>query len=370
MKNMKRLVAAALVLLMVLSFAGCHKKNEIAVTIGDVEFTSAYYMCALINADSEAKSKVQEQLAEKEDSKETSTEEVDYYSQKIDDKDYVTWVEDRAMETLSEIAAYKTLCAENKIEPEKEDITNAESYASMYWSSYGYGAYFEPNGVSQATYTKYMTDSYYAETYFEHVYGKDGEKEIASKEVLDKMYDNFIIANVLNATYETDATDADKTALKTKLDGYVTALKEGKKTFEQVYNEYNGVTEEDKKAEEETKDDSEDKEPTPKDEHATILGAKDTVYESEHYDTVKKMKTGEIKLIELEDKTGYVLVIKQDIKADEYYAENLDMTTRHLLKDEEFEADIAEYIKTLNKDVNNYAVKQFKVKKIVEPSYQ
>ena len=57
MRNIKRIIALALGLLMALSFAGCHKKNEIAVTIGDVEFTSAYYMCALVNADSEAKGK-------------------------------------------------------------------------------------------------------------------------------------------------------------------------------------------------------------------------------------------------------------------------------------------------------------------------
>ena len=80
MKNFKRIIAMALVLLMVLSFAGCHKKGEIAVTVGEVEFTSAYYMCALVNADSEAKSKVYEELDEEEQSAE-----IDFYSKKIDD---------------------------------------------------------------------------------------------------------------------------------------------------------------------------------------------------------------------------------------------------------------------------------------------
>ena len=374
MKNFKGMTALILVLLMVLSFAGCHKKNEIAVTIGDVEFTSAYYMCALINADSEAKSKVQEALSEKEgeeESTDTSTQEdIDYYAEKIDDKDFVTWVEDKAMDTLKEIAAYKTLCKEAKVEPKEEDIQNAEYYASMYWSSYGYSAYFEPNGVGQATYTSYMTDSYYAESYFEHLYGEDGEKAIASDEVLEKMYNNFLIADVLDATFTSEDTDDTKAALKTKLEGYVTDLKDGKKTFEQVYNEYNGITEETETEEttEETTEESD--EPQPKDELATILGAKDTAYESDQYDTVKEMKVGDIKLIELEDQSGYKLVIKQDIKADEYYADNLDMITRHLIADEEYKDYIADYAKKLNTDVNNYAVKQFKVKNIIEPSYE
>ena len=106
MKNLKRVLAMLLVAVLLFSFAGCHKKDEIAVTVGDVKFTSAYYMCALMSADGEAKTKVDEKLAEKEDSDSTSTEEVDYYSQKIDGKKYEEWVEERATEiTLS--ASYK-----------------------------------------------------------------------------------------------------------------------------------------------------------------------------------------------------------------------------------------------------------------------
>ena len=161
MKNVKRLFALALVLVMALSIAACHKKDEVAVKIGDVEFTSAYYMCALINADSEAKSKVQEELSDDE-----SIDDVDYYSKKIDDKDFVTWVEDTAMDSIKEIAAYKTLCKENNLEISEEDVANAENYASYYWSSYGYSAYFEPNGVGQSTYAQYIKDSYYSKLYF------------------------------------------------------------------------------------------------------------------------------------------------------------------------------------------------------------
>lgn len=365
MKNFKRLIAALLMLVMVLSFAGCHKKNEIAVTVGDVEFTSAYYMCALINADLEAKNLVYESLSEEEQKKE-----IDYYSKKVEDTDYVEWVEKKALDSLKQVAAYKTLCKENKLELKAEDKTNAETYANYYWSSYGYAAYFEPNGVALSTYTNYMTDSYYAQYYFEHIYGKEGEKEIAAADVEKKLYDNFIIANVIEASITADMKDADKTALKTKLDGYVTALKEGKKTFEQVYNDHNGIKEEDKKEETKTEDKKEEsKEPTPKDKYASVLGAKDTGYDHDQYDTIKAMATGEVKLITLEDNAGYVLAVKQDIKADPYYLDNLDMTVRHLIADKDYEKLVDDYAKKLTVDINNYAVKQFKVKKIIEPSY-
>lgn len=390
MKNLKRILAAALVLAMALTAAACHPKDEIAVTVGDLEFTSAYYMCALINADSEAKSRVQEELSDDE-----STTDIDYYSKKIDDKDYVTWVEDTAMDYLKKIAAYKTLCKENELELDKEEAENAEYYASYYWSSYGYSSYFEPNGVSEKTYTQYMKDSYYSELYFEHLYGEGGEKEIAADEVKDTMYKNFIIADMLQASFS-GLEDDEITETKEQFEKYMEELKAGTKTFEEVYNDYNDIDEEedtdtsssssstasssessstestssDATSSEGTASDSEEEEEElePLDSYASILGAEDTVYESEHFDTVNKMATNEIKIIELDDDAGIILVVKKDIKADPYYLENLDSTTRHLIADEEFESDIEKYADELELTVNDYAVNQFKVKKIKEPT--
>lgn len=375
MKNLKRILSVLLVALMVFSFAGCHKKGEIAVKIGDVEFTSAYYMCALVNSDSEAKSIVYEGLSDEELE---SGEEIDYYSKKVEDKDYVEWVEDKAMDYLKEIAAYKTLCKENELDLDEDMKSELDMYADYYWQSYA--AYYEINGVGQQTYKDYMKDSYYAEIYFEHLYDKDGEKAINSEDVKTKIYDSFVIANMLEASFTSEMTDEDKTALKEQIDGYAKALEEGTKTFEEVYNEYNGVEEE-----EETEEDHEGHDHTsstssedtsseteevkePKDKYASVIGDEGTGYESDHYKTVKEMKTGEIKVIEVED-TGYVLVVKQDITADEYYLESLDMSARHLLKDDEFEKDIDEYVKKMTAEVNDYAVNQFKVKKIKEPEY-
>lgn len=356
MKNIKRILSFITVITMLLTVTGCHKKNEIAIKAKDLEFTSAYYMCSLITADSLAKSKINENLTEEEAQKE-----VDYYSQKIDGKKFEKWVKDEALDSIKEIAAVKLLCKENKLELDKETIESAEYYADYYWTQYGYSALYEPNGVSKKTFTEFMKDSYYSNKYFDFIYGKDGQKELNSQEVVNKIYDNFIIADVLQATFTSEMQDTDKQALKAKLDGYVNDLKNGKKTFEQVYNEYNNVTEENHQH-------SED-EDVPKDEYAQILGAKDTGYDSEYYSKIKDMAIGEVNLLSLENDAGYILVIKQDITADEYYAKNLDSTARHLMKDEEFEKSIKDYCKKFELDVNKYAVNQFKVKKIVQPDY-
>lgn len=372
MKALKRLFAILLAVAMIVTVVGCHPKDEVAVTVGDYEFTSAYYMCALMAADSEAKTKIDEAKeaeAEAEDTEENeteeeteeTTEEVDYYAEKIDGKDYVTWVEEKAVENLKKIAAYKTLCKDNKLELDEETESSVSSYADYYWSSYGYSYYYEPNGVSKNTYANYMRDSYYSSLYFDHLYAKDGEKEIAAKDVKAKINDNFIIANMLTASFTEMDEDTVKETQET-FKAYEEELKEGKRSFLEIYNEYNNVEE----TEEETTTEETD-ESAPKDETASILGAEDTTYESEYYDTVKKMKKGAIKLIEEED--GIVLVVKQDIKSDDYYYETLDSEARHLIADDEFEKTIEEFAKTLKADINKYAVGQFKVKKIKEPEY-
>lgn len=357
MKLVKKIIALVLGVLMAFSFTGCiHKKGEIAVKINGVEFTSAYYACALINAKTEAQNKVYETLTDEE----KSSGAIDFSKKKIDKKPFDEWVKDKAIENLKTIAAYKLLCKENKLELSEEEANNANIYASYYWSNYGYSAYFEPNGVSQATYADYMKDTYYSEKYFEFLYGTEGEKAIEAGTVKTKIYDNFIIANVLNAFYGSEDTDADKKLLKEKLEGYVTALKKGTKTFEAVYKEYNGNQED---ASTESEQDG------PKDKYATILGAEGTSYANDNYKTVKAMAVGEVKLIELEDKSGFVLAVKQDITADDYYLENLDMTARHLIADEEYKKTIDDYAKKLELKVSKYAINQFKVDKIVEPNY-
>lgn len=379
MKLMKNIIAAVIVFVMALSVTACHKKDEIAVTVNGFEYTSAYYMCALINAYSEGQSEVYEALGDK------ATSDVDFFKQKIDGKKFDAWVKDRAIDMLEEIGTYQKLCKDAKIELSDEKMTEAQNMAYYYWAYYGYGQLFEPNGVSFNTYLQYIVDGYYGELYFEHLYGEGGKKEIAAADVEAKLYKDFIIADLIDVTFA-DETDKEKEEIKAKLDAYVADLKAGKKTFEEVYNDYNDIKPEEEKEEEKTEEtDKEDankdeankeedkkeekEELKPLDEYAQILGAKDSGYDHDNFDEISKMATNEVKLITKAEKAGYILVVKKDIKADPYYRDTLDSAVRHLLKDKEFNKDMAEIFKIAKADVNSYAVDRFKVKKIKEPTY-
>ncbi len=357
MNILKRFFALMLTLaLMITCFAGCHKKGEIAVKIGDIEFTSGYYACALVFADTEARAKVEEGLSEDE-----LKEEIKYWKHKIDKTDYTEWVENTTLGNLKELAAIKTLCAKNKVELDSETVSLAESNAEYLWDSYGYSALMEANGVSKETFIAYMKDSYLADEYFEFLYGKGGEKEIAADKISKQLTDNYVLVNKLEVSFS-GLKDEEKTEKKNQFAGYEASLKDGSKTFEKIYLEYNNIKEEDHKHEE-----PEEGEKVPQDQHATVLGNKDTDYASDHFDTAKAMATGEIKLITLDDDAGLVLLVKKDISADSYYIEEFDTMLRQDIVGDTFTDDLAKYGKELACDVNTSSTKQFKVKNITYP---
>lgn len=357
MNILKRFFALMLcTALMVTCFAGCHKKGEIAVKIGDVEFTSGYYACALVFADTEARSLVEADLSEDE-----LNSEIKYWNYKVEKTDYVEWVEKTTLDTLKELAAIKTLCAENKVELDSETISLAESNAKYLWDSYGYSALMEVNGVAKDTFITYMKDSYLADEYFEFLYGKGGEKEIAADKLSKQLTDNYVLANKLEVSFS-GLTEDQITEKKNQLSGYEASLKDGSKTFEEIYLAYNEISAEDHKHEE-----PEEGETVPQDQHATVLGNEDTDYASDHFTTAKDMAVGEIKLITLDDDEGLVLLVKKDIAADPYYVEEFDTMLRQDIVGDDFTDDLAKYGKELDCVVNTSSTKQFKVKKITYP---
>ena len=342
--------------LMVTCFAGCHKKGEIAVKIGDIEFTSGYYACALVFADTEARAKVEENLSDEE-----LKEEINYWKHQIDKTDYTEWVENTTLDNLKELAAIKTLCAENKVELDSETASLAQTNAEYLWDTYGYYALMEANGVSKETFINYMKDSYLADEYFEFLYGKGGAKEVAADKVSKQLIDNYVLVNMLEVSFS-GLSDDQKTEKKNQLAAYEASLKDGSKTFEEIYLEYNEVSAEDHKHEE-----AEEGESLPQDQHATVLGNEDTSYESEHFKTASAMQTGEIKIVTLDDDAGLVLLVKKDIAADPYYIDELDTMLRQDIIGDAYTDDLAKYGKELSCDINTYSTKQFKVKNIAYP---
>ena len=354
MKNVKKLFAVVLALGVVLSLAACHKKNETAVKAGSLKFTSGYYACALFFADSAARAKVDEQL--KADGKET--DDVNYYKQKIDGKSYVDYVKDETLSTIKKIAACKLYCKENKLEL-GEEAEQMKSYAEYYWEN-GYSAVLTENGVVKETYVAYMTDLSYESLYFDHIFGADGEKAVTEEQLKEELSKKYAIADMIDVDF-TSLEDEEKTAKTEQLNGYLDELTKGKRTFEEIYHEYNGDEHEETQAQEGEENTA------PLDAHATLIGNADTNYANDYFDEIYAMKTDEVKIIDKADDAGKILVVKKDVIADPYYLKTYDSTLRHAIADDDFEKTVEEYIKKLDFKEYKSATNRFNVKKIYYP---
>lgn len=356
MKFFKKVLAMGLCAALTLSMVGCHQKNETALTINGINISSALYLSALFECDNEARAKVDETKQSSSSSSAAATSsETDYLSEKIDGQDYSDYVKAQALQRCKEYAFYQKMIDEGKLKLSDEEATQAASTADYYWSYYS--SYYEPNGVSKETYKKALLYSYYSNAYFKSIYGEGGEKAVDSATISKTLDEKYVLANVLTKTYDSDAADSTKAALKKTFEGYVTRLQKGE-SFKTVYEEVNGAG------------DSNTAEGTekPQDALAQTLGASDTGNASEDFDTVKAMKLGEVKLIE--NSTGLTIYVRKDILADKYYLNTMTDSVLYLLKQDEFEKTVKEQTADLTVEEHGFAMRRLKVKNLEYPSQQ
>ncbi len=355
MKTAKRIAAILLCAVMAaLCFTACHKKNEIAVTIGDYEFTSGYYACALVYADTEARRKITEKF--EKDGKDT--EDIDFMKQKVEGENYEKWVKNKAIDILKETAGYMALCKEKGFELSDTEKQTAENYVKNYWDSYGYSQMFDQNGVSRDTFLRFSTESYYAQVYFDHVYGAEGSDPIAEEDLKKALEENFVLVNRIEIT-KSGVSDEDLAEKKEAFNTYLERLQSGT-PFNEIYVAY------DELSGSEPRDlTAGDGDATPVDPAAELLGDDESDHPCDYIEDLKKMAVGETKIIENDD--VIVLVQKKDIFADGYYLKAHDDTLRSKVVGDEADETARKKADELGVKQNKSSVDLFKVKNLEYP---
>ena len=357
MKKIKSIVALLLALMLVFSLTGCHKQNEIAVTVGDMEFTSAMYSYALLNADSEAQQLVLTQLGI--DAYSTEAANVNFYSQAIEGVAYVDWVENRAVELIKEYAAYMTLCQQNNVVLDKNTLDAIESYASNDYASNE--DFYKNNGIGLETVKKWTALNYYIEKYFSFLYGKEGSKAIADEEI-KKVFSNSYRVVVYFEEDITDLKGDDLTKVKDKMEGYKKTLAtKNEKDIVALYNKVYNLTEENIS--------TTGRFPATKiSECINIISDPEVNKNSTavFWEDIKNLAVGEVKLWEDEEngKKYLCLIYIVDPFSSEDYLNNTDLSIRWNLKNEEYTAEMETYAKGLTAETHKYAISDFKVKNI------
>ncbi len=357
MKIFKKTAAVALALALLLGLTACHPANEVALTVGGYEYTSAFYMCAFLQADGEAQSKVNEAYTDAG----KDTTDIKYKKEKIDGKKYGDWVRERAVEIVTVYAYMEQQCDEKGVKLSDEEHTEAESYAEYYWNYYGYSSYYSANGVSYDTFKEYYLYGSLMQTYFLSIYGKDGTDAVPEEEIKTFMNDNFVLADALTVSLYDDQgqalTDEQVAEKKTALEGYKTRL-DGGEEFKKIYEEENG---------EGSASSSAGGDDVPQDNLAQVFGSDKTEsYESDYFDDIKAMALGESKIIDDSDNSTLLLVVKKDVLADPYYYNEMSESILNLMKYDDFEEDMKAAAGKMDVQRNNFAINRFTVGKIKE----
>lgn len=365
MNLLKKMTAVFLAALMLASLAACHPKDEVAITVGDTDITSAMYMCFLIQADGEARNTVDSNNA---DNEEYDSSTVDYYAQTIEDTDFSSWVKTRAQEIAVEYATYIKMFNDRGLTLSEEDQSMIDQYVDYYWDSYGYSELYEPNGVSKATYKEYFSYSYKSKACFMSVYGTDGTSPVSDEDVRNAISANFAAVDTLALSYSysdsdgntVDYSDEEIAAIKEKAQTYAQRIRDGE-TFGTIYLEENPSTD---TSSAETSDDSA---------YATIFVseaaqpyASSSYYAYDHWEEASSLAVGEVTVIEEEDQS-LVLYKYQDVLDNEEYVTSFTEPALYILKQAEFEETIKNDSAALEVNVNSYAVDRFTPSGIVYP---
>lgn len=363
MKKTKSLLALLLALLMALSFVGCHGQNEIAIEVEDVDFTSAMYSYALLEADMEAKDIVDQALGEDK----ALTEYSQYLTQTVENTPYVQWVENRAKEKIREFAAYDILCRQNNLTLTDDEIASAKSYGEYYYSYNK--ALYEANGIGEQTFIKMQELSYKSDAYFKFLYGDKGSKAVPMDEVKEYFEKTYRVAVIFEKDI-TDLKDAELNKANDEIDKYAKKLKGAKKEdIVKYYNEFYGLTE----ANAATTGYSPAKEIR---ECVSLIADPkvDANYGQDFWNDIKGLKAGQTKVLTNEvkedkttgtaaSKTIRLIYIVESVE-DDTYLKDMDMSIRYTLKQEEFSADVLKYALTLSLVEHKDAMSPFKVDKI------
>ncbi len=278
MKKLSRLLAVVLAVLMIATaFAGCHKKDEIAFTIGDTKFTSAMFSCTQFFVANSVRSTIDTYISDNElDS--TNVKYENYYFDSEGNvaatgTSYEKYVRAETIKTMRQNAAIADMMKKKNFSLDQDTVDSYTLETACYWnygcdystyyqyaasgmdpSSYytPYGLILEANGVGYDTFLEYRKYDAMYSFIFEKLYTEEGgEKEISKDDLIAFMTEHYVLADYLTFSKNDDSgnalSDEKLKELKSVIDGYAERLNNGEK-FEAIDKDNDKRLEDEEKA--------------------------------------------------------------------------------------------------------------------------
>lgn len=239
MKNIKKIIAAALAAAMLTVFAGCGGDQSWSYKTDTASLTAGTYIYNMLNAYYEAydlvesPDEVKKILAEEVTDSDGNTNTVEQFTY------------DGADEESIKMLAVEELMKELNLELDQSEYDAAKSYASQMWG--GIKDQFEKYGISQESfnycYAEYMVK--YGQV-FEALYSKDGEKAVSDEEMTEyfkNKYTGYAYFSISMATTDEEGNSVAKseeefTKAENDLNSYINSINDGSKTYKEAVAQY------------------------------------------------------------------------------------------------------------------------------------
>ncbi len=180
-----------------------------------------------------------------------SSSSLDFFTQSIENKASSDWVKDETLRLVKQFVGIQRMAAEKGVTLDDDDRNEINDVIKEMWDTenylyqvyYGFdtlGEYYEQRGISRETMKLLYEVNTLKSKLFVQMYGKDGEKPVPEKDIVDYVKDAYASSQIISIPYNdkygngtTDTSRIDE--LNTKAQSYADELNNGKKFVDVQY---------------------------------------------------------------------------------------------------------------------------------------
>lgn len=362
MSLFKKITAAALAAAAALSFTACGKDTTWGAEIDGLTLRAGM----LIYFQSEALSEAQAFMQEGDENVLDIT---------IENQPARDWINAKAVEKMQEYAAVESKYSELGLSFEDKEEERVSIVVDQWWEYIG--TYYEELGVSKQSYLDVGLNGEKRAAVFDYYYGEGGERAVAEEEIISYLNENYARIKYI----EMPLKDGEENLLKSEgkaeimkmAKGYIDRLSASSATFEEIAEEYNDYyaslsASAEENGEENIDDDTDEETGGEEADYGTVISKESSFPSAKAVEEAFKLSggAGGTSYTVVEEDEVYYLVAKLDLFADPDYLENNRSSVLHSLKDEEFEETISGWTSSQSVNVNQDAVKRYKLDKMVD----
>ena len=346
MKIKARILAVVLAAVLLFALAGCTTDITYITEHEGIKVYTGLYTCALLRGMNTALQYV-------------PSDTQDIWAEQIDGVPIEQWISDHAHDTVQEYVALQLKARELGIELTEDELSTAAGMASILDQYY---TYYSLNNVADVELQQFCQMQLLYQDVFLALYGEGGEREIPAQEVEDYYTENYLDFRILTfQSYDQDGhayTGPELTDYKELIKEYEAAAQEDPSRMDELicrYQHYRTLYI--------AGDDTANPLPTSgdqvdvTDQLQQISYYDQYDYPAEVLDMIRELPAGIPTLLQYEGVD--FLACREDLAPFSDRKNELDLTIRLYLKDEEFSGELVEEGKALDLQFNGAAVRKY-----------